>query len=100
MCDTPPTKSERRCVRCGAVLYEGAAWCGMCFEPVAPDRVTEPEPEPEHKPEPATDPDPAPAPRPRAVGAEPATSDEPTIPMWPCPVCDARNPMELDYCAT
>jgi hypothetical protein len=100
MADTPPTKSERRCVRCGAVLYEGATWCGMCFEPVAPDRVTEPEPEPEHEPDTGADADAGSAPSPRAAVAESSTSDAPTLPMWPCPVCDARNPMELDYCAT
>ena len=100
MADTPPTKAERRCVRCGAVLYEGAAWCGMCFEPVAPDRAVELEPEPEPEPEAEADTGTA-APSPRAaVVVEPAASDEPPVPMWPCPVCDARNPMELDFCAT
>jgi hypothetical protein len=82
------------------VLYEGAAWCGMCFEPVAPDRETEPEPEPEHEPDTGADADAGSAPSPRAAVAETSTSDAPTVPMWPCPVCDARNPMELDYCAT
>jgi hypothetical protein len=100
MADTPPTKADKRCVRCGAVLYEGAAWCGMCFEPVAPDRVAEPEPEPEREPDTGADADTGSAPSPRAVVAEPSTSDAPTVPMWPCPVCDARNPMELDFCAT
>ncbi len=97
MADTPPTTAERRCVRCGAVLYEGAAWCGMCFEPVAPDHAAEPE----QVPEPGADTATGPAPSPRAaIVAEPSTSDAPKVPMWPCPVCDARNPIELDFCAT
>lgn len=94
MADTPPAKGDKRCVKCGAVLYEGAAWCGMCFEPVAPERAAEPEPESE--PEPEAEPGTATAPAATTV-AEP---DAPTVPMWPCPVCDARNPMELDFCAT
>jgi hypothetical protein len=109
MADTPPARGEKRCVKCGAVLYEGAAWCGMCFEPVAPDRVAEPEPEPEPEAEPGTaaasvattvvEPVAADA----DAGGSAATSsrpDAPAVPMWPCPVCDTRNPMELDFCAT
>jgi double zinc ribbon protein len=87
MVDTPPTKGEKRCVKCGAVLYEGVAWCGMCFEPVAPERATEQEPDAEPT---------AAAP----VATTVAEPDVPTVPMWPCPVCEARNPMELDFCAT
>ena len=108
MADTPPATGEKRCVKCGAVLYEGAAWCGMCFEPVAPERAAEPEPEPEPEVEPRADGAPA-----ATTVAEPAAaeaeaggsasqgSSTPDVgPMWPCPVCDARNPMELDFCAT
>jgi hypothetical protein len=81
------------------VLYEGAAWCGMCFEPVAPDRSAEPDPEQMLEPGADTAAGSAPSP-PAAMVAEPSTSNTPTVPMWPCPVCDARNPMELDFCAT
>jgi hypothetical protein len=87
MADTPPARGEKRCVKCGAVLYEGAAWCGMCFEPVAPERAAEPEPDAEP-----------------TVAAPVATTvakpEVPAVPLWPCPVCEARNPMELDFCAT
>ena len=108
MADTPPAKGEKRCVKCGAVLYEGAAWCGMCFEPVAPERDAEPEPEPEPEAEPGTAAAPVATTVAEPVAAEgggsaaqaSSTSDAPTVPMWPCPVCDARNPMELDFCAT
>lgn len=94
MADTPSTQAERRCRSCGAVLYEGAAWCGMCFAPVEPD--------------------PPAAPEPRAdAGADPeiatVTGDErptvtaevaPAVPFWPCPVCESKNPLDLEICAT
>ena len=95
MAETPSsTGTERRCRTCGAVLYEGAEWCGMCFTPVATDTSTDDASEPE---------------LPVAVGAaEGSAADEPaaegsaeaTVAMWPCPVCDGRNPLELDRCAT
>jgi hypothetical protein len=78
------------------LLYEGAAWCGMCFEPVAPERAAEPEPQPEAEPEPEAEPGTPAVP----VATTVAEPDAPAVPMWPCPVCDARNPMELDFCAT
>ena len=115
MADTPPANGEKRCVRCGAVLYQGAEWCGMCFEPVAPQHVPEPEPGPEG--DAGTGSGVAPGAtgatgattvvEPVATGSEadgaspaPSTADGSTVPMWPCPVCDARNPIELDFCAT
>ena len=105
MADTPPTTAEKRCANCGAVLYEGAAWCGMCFEPVAPDRAAEPEPEPEPEPTGTAalrgdDGGRARRGRCRRRRLQPPTSPTPDRPMWPCPVCDARNPIELDVCAT
>lgn len=112
MADTPSTEAEKHCAKCGAVLYEGAAWCGMCFEPVAPQRgAPEPDPQPAAAPaatpvgEPGIAPDTSgPDPDVTGTAAEPAgatpTSDVPTVAMWPCPVCDARNPIELDFCAT
>ena len=81
MADTPSTQAERHCVSCGAVLYEGAAWCGMCFEPVVPEREATLAAEPEAAP---------------VV----STTDVAAEPMWPCPVCESRNPIELDFCAT
>ncbi len=96
MADTPPAMGEKHCLKCGALLYEGAAWCGMCFEPVAPERAAETEPEPEAEPEPEVEPGTPAAP----VATTVAEPDAPAVPMWPCPVCDAPNPMELDFCAT
>jgi hypothetical protein len=89
MADMPSKGSERRCASCGAVLYEGAEWCGMCFAPV---RAT-PEPVPEVASAPAAEQ------KTDAVGA--VVTDTPAKePMWPCPVCEGRNPIELDVCAT
>ena len=116
MAETPSTHAERRCATCGAVLYEGAAWCGMCFEPVASqierDRAEEPDPKPVEEPleletEPATDrPEPGPtasSPEPQG-GSDPehagTTTAEPARPGWPCAVCGTRNPIELDFCQT
>jgi hypothetical protein len=109
MAETPSTQAERRCANCGALLYDGAAWCGMCFEPVAPER------DPDAR-EPASDPEPAPTPAARATErrADPAPEapiteappseapiTEATVQAgWPCPICDSRNPVELDFCAT
>jgi len=108
MADAPPAKGEQRCVKCGAVLYEGAAWCGMCFEPVAPERAGEREPEPDAGSGTGAVPVvttvaeavPTDAAAGGPASAASSTPEATTVPMWPCPVCDARNPMELDFCAT
>jgi hypothetical protein len=92
MADTPTTGSERRCESCGAVVYEGAGWCGMCFEPV---RATA-EPASEATSQRAS---PASEEGTPAVGAV-ATDTPAKEPMWPCPVCEGRNPIALDVCAT
>lgn len=107
MAETPPDQAEQRCSTCGAVVYAGAAWCGMCFTPIETDApsTAEPEPEPEQ--------DPGPGPGTIRTGVamtsgEAGREDEPvttvdasaTVPMWPCPVCETRNPIALDYCAT
>jgi hypothetical protein len=111
MAETPSTQAERHCANCGAVLYEGAAWCGMCFEPVAPDEdadaAWEPEPEagrslaPEAGPEPEQEPA---EPREPERESDPPpvapTAEAATEPVWPCPVCDGKNPIALDFCAT
>lgn len=100
MAETPSTQAERHCAGCGALLYEGAAWCGMCFEPVEPAA------------EPVTEPGSEPAPTSHVAGSEPErparvdvtpTAPPPEaspLPTWPCPVCDSKNPIELDFCAT
>jgi hypothetical protein len=86
MSETPSTQAERHCVACGAILYEGAAWCGMCFEPVAAEEDAHAEPEAE--------------PRPADAAAQTSTTEIVAQPMWPCPVCESRNPIELENCAT
>ena len=86
MAETPPATAERRCASCGAVLYEGADWCTMCFTPVR--ATSEPPQTPAIAQQPATQ---------TSVGG----SEQPAkTPVWPCPVCDGRNPIELDVCAT
>jgi hypothetical protein len=116
MAETPSTHAEGRCDNCGAVLYEGAAWCGMCFEPVASrnggDRAEGSHPQPVEEPlgfetETATDrsePSPAASSGEPQGGSDPGpagtTTAEPARPGWPCAVCGNRNPIELDFCET
>ena len=104
MAETPSTPADRHCTKCGALLYEGVAWCGMCFEPVSPvpEATTPPEPEPA-----AAERGSAAEPRERATPDQQADALPPTaapaspVPAgWPCPICDSRNPIELDFCAT
>jgi hypothetical protein len=94
MADTPSTQAERHCRSCGAVLYEGAAWCGMCFAPVEPDPPAPPEP----RADAGGDPDIA-----TVAGDErPTVTAEaaPAVPFWPCPACESKNPLDLEICAT
>jgi len=91
MVDTPPHQAERRCRRCDAVLYEGAEWCGLCFAP-----VSDPPDEP-----PATAATTAALPEDVvAERAKPTATVEPKTATWPCPVCEGRNAIDLDVCAT
>jgi anaerobic selenocysteine-containing dehydrogenase len=53
MAETPSTGPELRCATCGAVLYEGAEWCSMCFSPVRAQRASEPTRGHDADPEPA-----------------------------------------------
>jgi hypothetical protein len=94
MAETPSTEAERHCRSCGALLYEDAAWCGMCFTPVEPD----PPPDPGSRAEPSVGPEPgAPGGDDRATTTAEAP---PSLPFWPCPVCESKNPLDLDICAT
>lgn len=100
MAETPPNQAEQRCRACGAVVYEGAAWCGMCFTPVESPPSAEPDREPARSG--------VATPTVVEPGREPGREDEtvtaadvpPNVPMWPCPVCETRNPIALDFCAT
>jgi double zinc ribbon protein len=93
MAEIPSTQAERHCSACGALLYEGAAWCGMCFTPVEPD----PPPVPGPGAEQPRRPDPGPPDDDRAAAAAQAP---PSLPFWPCPVCESKNPLDMDICAT
>jgi hypothetical protein len=94
MADTPSTQAERRCRTCGAVVYQGASWCGMCFTPVEPEPRSQPQPREEAVPRPDQ----------AAVSADvpPTTTAEAAsaTPFWPCPVCETKNPLDLEICAT
>ncbi len=100
MAESPPAALERRCATCGAVLYEGAEWCSMCFSPVGAQRGPEPSSEHDAGPElggrsgsltvEGSDD--------RAATTTDTSSSK--TPAWPCPVCGGRNPIELDVCAT
>jgi hypothetical protein len=69
--------TERRCPNCDALVSASATWCGLCLAPLEV---------PAPAPAPAAAPSPGPAER--------------RAPFWPCPVCGAENPIELDVCAT
>lgn len=66
---------ERRCPSCGALVGPGAEWCGQCFAtlPAAPE---------------PTGPGSTQGVGPPAFAA----------PVWPCPLCRHRNPIEADVC--
>lgn len=73
---------DLRCPTCGAIVSADADWCWRCFSSLR----TELEPAAsEPAAEPWTPPAPAAAP----------TRD----PFWPCSVCGAENPIDLDVCA-
>ena len=76
------SESERRCPNCNALVSVTAAWCGQCLA-----RLEAPEP----------------TPAPAAAAGGPLTTPAagaPRAPFWPCPVCGAENPIELDACET
>lgn len=73
---------DLRCPTCGAIVSADADWCWRCFSSLR----TELEPAANESPaEPRTT---------RAPAAAP-TRD----PFWPCSVCGAENPIDLDVCA-
>jgi hypothetical protein len=62
-------------------------WCGMCFTPLEPE--TAPTVETERSSDGLTES--------RTAAVADVTIK---VPMWPCPICDGRNAMDLDQCAT
>jgi ribosomal protein L40E len=83
---------ERRCPSCGALVSADAEWCGQCFASLR---------EPTHAPPAPTPSAPAvpevPTPRPPGEAATSPVLDEA---VWPCSVCGARNPIQLEVCTT
>jgi hypothetical protein len=82
------TEPDTRCPHCGAAVYAGAEWCGLCFTRIdrgAGQRTTERAGS-------------SPAPAPDGTPAV-ATSTQAGRAFWPCPVCDAENAIEFDACA-
>jgi ribosomal protein L40E len=72
---------DLRCSTCGAVVSADADWCWRCFSSL--------------RAEPAAD-----TPRAEPRTAPPAPAPTPTRdPFWPCSVCGAENPIDLDVCA-
>jgi hypothetical protein len=104
------TEPDLRCPNCGASVYAGAEWCTLCFAPIPREEGgTEPAPEPSRGPAvPARDEAASPGggtPETSAVdAAEPPAgvveAEGDGGAFWPCPVCEARNPIDLDACAT
>jgi RNA polymerase subunit RPABC4/transcription elongation factor Spt4 len=107
--------SERRCPDCGALVTADADWCGQCYTSLRSGTGTTSDTDSEL--EAVT----------RDAGTqEPATPDMPAAPLvagapdaepgaevseavggvepqegeltWSCPVCERRNPMDLDVC--
>jgi len=86
------SERERRCPTCGALVSEDADWCGQCFTrlraPVGQQAA----------------PDPPPDPPPISATGEPPVATLPPAPVagafWPCSVCGARNPIDLEVCET
>jgi len=71
---------DRRCPNCSALVSADADWCGQCFTLLR-----------------------APAPEPAPTVPAPARTHDPaggaaTL-AWPCPMCGAQNPIELDLCS-
>lgn len=120
MADGDGADGHERCSSCGAVVYEGAEWCGLCFaslrsggsEGRGASREEGPDDRTGHQPPQPAEPV---ATRGTATVAERAEGSvdalgEPSFEpsgeapaseaVWPCTVCGARNPIELDACAT
>ncbi len=91
---------DRRCPNCGALVAVDAEWCGQCFVDLRPRRE-DPGPPSMVSPTASVGYRAAAADAGRAAGEAAAdagavSSDEA---WWPCSVCGARNPIELEACA-
>ena len=82
------TDAERRCPSCDALVAPDAEWCGQCFA----DLRSRDEAQPASAAPPARG-------GTAEDGDDVAASDVDARAWWPCAVCGARNPIELDACA-
>ena len=88
---------ELRCPKCGALVLEGARWCGLCFAPLGAS-AEEASPEPEAT-EVAADGaiEGGGAPSDGAATGDEVASKE-AVPVWACPTCDNENPIDVEIC--
>ena len=92
------SSTETHCENCGAAVFQGAEWCGLCFEPIRKPRSAG---DVEGVIETSAPPETVDADTPAAgVTDAVAESEAKKAPMWPCPACGDSNPIELDNCAT
>jgi ribosomal protein L40E len=89
-------ESVRRCPNCGALVAPGVEWCGQCYADLRP--AHEERPAAEGSPTPGAVSTRAPAPG-TTDAAQPGADADADAAWWPCSVCGARNPIELDACA-
>ncbi|HEY7666643.1 MAG TPA: hypothetical protein VIE12_00820 [Actinomycetota bacterium] len=107
-----PTEPDLRCPNCGAAVYAGAEWCNLCFTPIRRGADEVPTAAAATTTDGAAE---LPTDAPPAISAVPSgTSPGGPTPsviaveddaagagaFWPCPVCQAKNPIALDACAT
>ncbi len=87
--ETTSEGADRRCPTCGALVGPEAEWCGQCFSSLVPkaEEGARVRSAVSMRRDPAT-----------PQGVTPLHA-RPGDPAWPCPVCDNRNPIELQACA-
>lgn len=92
--------SERRCPKCGGLVGAEATFCGQCYEPLGAKEGPPSDPgEPRFR-IPSLEEERAAERRARVTGAGPAAFEtEGGVPVWACPACDARNPLDADGCS-
>jgi hypothetical protein len=91
---------DRRCPNCGALVSADAAWCGQCYASLDGSATQPAQAEPNQVAQGRAEQGRATA----SVGSGSTRDDVVTAPkaepVWPCPVCGTRNPIEADLCST
>jgi len=85
----PHTTGELRCPSCGALVSADAEWCGQCFtslKEAPPAAAAEGYTNTQEPPRPDV-----------PAGEAEAAAPRKTLP-WPCPTCQADNPIEANTC--